>query len=61
MNHEEYTYNPSLGFRAMRQGLLEYCEVSPVKTTVFTPVHSSTAIQRSTWLSQVGTLGNQSL
>ncbi len=51
----------NVGLRAMKQGLLEYCGVSPVKTTVFTPVYSSTPEQRENWLSQVEVLGRQSI
>ncbi len=49
----------NFGFRAMRQGLLEYCGVSPVKTTVFSPVHSSNLEKRTQWLVSVTNLGKQ--
>ncbi len=50
----------NMGFRAMKQGLLHYCGISPVKTTVFSPIHSSTPDQRRKWLSEVEKLGSQS-
>ena len=47
----------SMGLRAIRQAVLHYCGISPVKSTVFTPVYSSTINQRSQWLSKVDELG----
>lgn len=51
----------SFGLRAMRQGLLEYCGVSPVKSTMFSPVHTSAPEIRTKWLAQVGELGWKSI
>jgi len=51
----------NLGIRALKQGLLQYCGVTPVKTTVFSPVRTSTQEQRKSWLSKVEQLGNQSI
>lgn len=47
----------SFGIRAMKQGLLNYCGIAPVKTTIFSPVRSSTHESRTKWLQQVETLG----
>lgn len=49
-------YN-NFGLRAMKQGLLHYCGISPVKTTIFSPVRTSTQQNRSNWRLKVKELG----
>lgn len=50
----------SFGLRAMKQGLLQYCGISPVRSTVFSPINSAGLVQRRKWLLKVEQMGSES-
>lgn len=47
------------GFRAMKNGILEFCGITPVKITSFHMLRSSTEKQRLNWIQQVEKLGEK--
>lgn len=51
--------NKNAGHNAMRIGVLEFCGVKPVKTSVFSPVKSSDEAKRKKWLEEVKGLGEK--
>ncbi|TYQ24083.1 NAD(P)H-dependent oxidoreductase [Pseudanabaena sp. UWO310] len=53
--------NGSPGHKAMKNTILEFCGVKPVKITTIGSVKTSNLAQRQKWLNQIGNLGNQHL
>ncbi|MHA6483540.1 NAD(P)H-dependent oxidoreductase [Paenibacillus sp. strain BS8-2] len=45
------------GHNVMRNNILKFCGISPVRITEFTPIKSSTPEQRTKWLEQTKKLG----
>lgn len=45
------------GHNAMKKGILEFCGISPIKITSFSPIKSSSDKQRQKWLAKVEHLG----
>ena len=43
----------------MKNAVLNYCGVSPVKVTTFAPIKSSTPEKRTRWLSEIELLGEK--
>jgi NAD(P)H dehydrogenase (quinone) len=54
-----FLMNINAGHNAMRIGILEFCDVKPVKITSFAPIKSSDRVKRRKWLSEVEGLGKQ--
>lgn len=49
----------SPGHNSMKKGILEFCGITPVKITSFSPLISSDSSQRNKWLEEVEKLGMQ--
>jgi putative NADPH-quinone reductase len=47
------------GHRSMKTGILEFSGIKPVKVTSFSPVKSSTEVQRKAWISSAEKLGQE--
>lgn len=47
----------SAGHRVMRDNILKFCGIKPVRITEFTPIKPSTREQRTKWLEQTKKLG----
>ncbi len=43
----------------MKKGVLEFCGITPIKTTYLAPIKSATPNQRKKWLRQVAKLGEE--
>jgi NAD(P)H dehydrogenase (quinone) len=52
-----FMHNP--GHNAMKKGVLEFCGISPVKITSYSPVISSDLYIRKKWLQEIELLGKQ--
>ncbi len=52
-----YFVNGSPGHKAMKNCILEFCGVKPVRISSFGPIKSSDKLQRAGWLMDVETLG----
>ncbi len=60
MDTPKWYYNIIFGkpaINSMKKCVLKFCGISPVKTTVFTPVKKSPQTERSKWLNKCYTLG----
>jgi NAD(P)H dehydrogenase (quinone) len=47
------------GHNSMKNSILQYCGVNPVKFSTFTPIKRSTELQRSKWLKEAEDLGKK--
>jgi len=47
------------GVNAIKKGVLQFCGINPVKTTLFGPVKTSTIEKRKNWLNNVFELGKK--
>jgi putative NADPH-quinone reductase len=47
------------GHKAMKKATLKFCGINPVRITSFSPIRSSSSIQRKKWLSKVENLGKK--
>ncbi len=54
-----FLINRSAGYNAMKIGVLEFCGITPVKITTFSPIKSSDEAKRKKWLKEVEQLGKQ--
>ncbi len=54
-----YLVSKAPGVNAIKKGVLQFCGINPVKTTLFGPVKTSTIEKRKNWLNNVFELGKK--
>ncbi len=54
-----YLINRNVGHNAMKIGVLQFCGITPVMITAYSPIKTADELHRKKWLSKVTKLGFQ--